>query len=562
MGSIVSDSMMIGLRHIALLLIGLRFGECQRFFNIAGASQVQPGGSVRVTQTNNVLNIRPGSGIIRDNADAPRVTSYKTATADDEERGTNRRILIDQYIPESKQNDEAPVTEEPELEDGGPESVLRQLRKIRKKPSQPSQPTTERSESSPVKSNTRRVNNIFAQRVQRPEFRKTPEIRKTPENRTSPEIRTPPEISERPSPEEHKHSSTIEKLRASRIESSSRREQPSVARSRERPTARFQHPTNSERFRSAQVFNPSNNPLGKAEKPRIQQFDDLSLSSEEEEHQSLQPLSNEFLPTCPDATFSYIIPSPTQCDLYYTCDLGTPSRNECDDGLVFSIDQVKCVPSETEDCKDRPLLQTPKGTGACERKNGVFYNNETCTDFVRCRDDTATHEKCADGLVFDPAQKICAWGDEALRDGCLPEDLLGFKCPNPKLTQAQALEARVQLRFGDHDRHPHPTDCRFFYMCLTTGQPRKAGCGRGKVFDRESGVCKHAKDVPECSEYYQISVQQGPGEKNIQVKADSRILKIQEDIRRQFETSGQARRVSQLLSRARRYLLEDAEPED
>merc|ERR1719435_414955 len=552
---------MIGLRHIALLLIGLRFGECQRFFNIAGASQVQPGGSVRVTPTNNVLNIRPGSGIIRDNADAPRVTSYKTATADDEERGTNRRILIDQYTPEpeSKQNEEAPATEEPELEDGGPESVLRQLRKIRKKPSQP---TTERSESSPVKSNTRRVNNIFAQRVQRPEFRKTLEIGETQEIRKSPEIGKSPEISERPSPEEHKHSSTIEKLRASRIESSSRREQPSVARSRERPTARFQHPSNSERFGSARVFDPSDNPLGDAEKPRIQQFDDLSLSSEEEEHQSLQPLANEFLLTCPDATFSYIIPSPTQCDLYYTCDLGTPSRNECDDGLVFSIDQVKCVPSETEDCKDRPLLQTPKGTGACERKNGVFYNNETCTDFVRCRDDTATHEKCADGLVFDPVQKICAWGDEALRDGCLPEDLLGFKCPNPKLTRAQALEARVQLRFGDHDRHPHPTDCRFFYMCLTTGQPRKAGCGRGKVFDRESGVCKHAKDVPECSEYYQISVQQGPGEKNIQVKTDSRILKIQEDIRRQFETSGQARRVSQLLSRARRYLLEDAEPED
>merc|ERR1719435_606847 len=125
---------MIGLHHIALLLIGLRFGECQRFFNIAGASQIQPGGSVRVTPTNNVLNIRPGSGIIRDNPDAPRVTSYKTATADDEERGTNRRILIDQYTPEpeSKQNEEAPVTEEPELEDGGPESILRQLRKIRR----------------------------------------------------------------------------------------------------------------------------------------------------------------------------------------------------------------------------------------------------------------------------------------------------------------------------------------------------------------------------------------------------------------------------------------------
>ena len=36
-----------------------------------------------------------------------------------------------------------------------------------------------------------------------------------------------------------------------------------------------------------------------------------------------------------------------------------------------------------------------------------------------------------------------------------PEDLLGFRCPNPKLTQEQALLARVHLRFGDHDR------CRF-----------------------------------------------------------------------------------------------------
>merc|ERR1712168_429042 len=336
--SIVSDSMMLGLRHIALLLIGLRFGDCQRFFNIpAGASQGQPGGAVRITPTvNNVLNIRPSSTIVDDNIDDDIATIYNTVEEDEEERGTNRRVLINKFTSESPQRDKAPATEEAEVEDGGPESVLRQLRKIRKKPSEP---TTERSEPSPTKSNTRRVNNIFAQRAQRPDFRKAPEIRKTPE------------IRQRPSPEEHKHASTIEKLRASRIESSSRREQPSVARSRERPSARFQHPSNSERFGGARVFDPSDNPLGDAGKPRIQQFDDLRLSSEEEEHQSLQPLSNEFLPTCPDATFSYIIPSPTQCDLYYTCDLGTPSRNECDDGLVFSIDQVKCVPSELEDCK-------------------------------------------------------------------------------------------------------------------------------------------------------------------------------------------------------------------
>merc|ERR1711970_349740 len=316
MGSTVSDSSMIGLRHVALVLIGLRFGDCQRFFNIPGASQVKPGGSTRVTPTNNkVLNIRPSSGISLDTIDAAIATSFKTAAAgDDEERVTNRRVLIDQFATPAKQRDEAAATvEESDVEDGGPESVLRQLRKIRKTKSQP---TAERSEATPVKSNIRRVNNIFSQRAKKPEVRKSAEIRQN-------------DRATRPSSEDQKLASTLEKLRASRIESSSRREQssgarareqPSVATSRERPSSRFQHPTNTERFSGAQVFNPSNNPLGKAEKPRIQQFDDLSLSSEEEEHQSLQPLANEFLPTCPDATFSYIIPSPTQCDLYYTCD--------------------------------------------------------------------------------------------------------------------------------------------------------------------------------------------------------------------------------------------------
>merc|ERR1712042_160971 len=244
MGSTVSDSNMIGLRHIALVLIGLRFGDCQRFFNIPGASQVKPGGSTRVTPTNNnVLNIRPSSGISIDTIDAAIATSFKTAAGDDEERVTNRRVLIDQFATPAKQRDEAAATEEESnVEDGGPESVLRQLRKIRKTKSQPSQPTAERSEDSPVKSNIKRVNNIFSQRVRKPEVRKSAEIRQN-------------DRATRPSSEDQKLASTLEKLRASRIESSSRREQPSVAReqpsvatSKELPSSRFQHPSNTERF--------------------------------------------------------------------------------------------------------------------------------------------------------------------------------------------------------------------------------------------------------------------------------------------------------------------------
>merc|ERR1712168_1068915 len=227
MGSTVSDSNMIGLRHIALVLIGLRFGDCQRFFNIPGASQVTPGGSSRVKPTNNnVLNIRPSSGISLDTIDTAIATSFKTAAAgDDEEKVTNRRVLIDQFATAAKQHDEtaAATEEESDVEDGGPESVLRQLRKVRKTKSQPSQPTAERSEASSVKSNIRRVNNIFSQRAKKPEVRRSAEVRQN-------------DRATRPSPEEQKLASTIEKLRASRIESSSRREQPSGARAREQPS--------------------------------------------------------------------------------------------------------------------------------------------------------------------------------------------------------------------------------------------------------------------------------------------------------------------------------------
>ena len=38
---------------------------------------------------------------------------------------------------------------------------------------------------------------------------------------------------------------------------------------------------------------------------------------------------------------------------------------------------------------------------------------------IHFRDNNPAFERCAEGLVFDPRQKICAWSDEALRPGCL-----------------------------------------------------------------------------------------------------------------------------------------------
>jgi len=298
-----------------------------------------------------------------------------------------------------------------------------------------------------------------------------------------------------------------------------------------------------------QTYIPELNPLNK-QKTKVQQLPESPDSA------SL-PITQDFLPTCPDATFSYIIPSPIQCDLYYLCEYGIPSKKLCDDGLVFSIEEVKCVAVGKEKCEGRPHLQSPKGSGQCFRRNGIFYTNETCTDYVTCRDNHPSHGQCATGLVFDPEQKICAWADEALRPGCLPEDLLGFRCSNPKLTKEQVLTTRVYLRFGDHDRFADEKDCRFFFMCLATGQPRRAGCGIGKVFDRSTGICRQAKDVPECSDYYgPVSVSK---EQTLaRTKQDSRLLLIQDDLSKQFQNQ---RRLSQGLRFRRFALEEDALPE-
>lgn len=54
-----------------------------------------------------------------------------------------------------------------------------------------------------------------------------------------------------------------------------------------------------------------------------------------------------------------------------------------------------------------------------------------------------------------------------------------------------------RLRFGDHDRFPHPTDCRKFFICLSDGEPRIGGCPFGKVFQPKTGFCDLAKKVPE-----------------------------------------------------------------
>lgn len=65
----------------------------------------------------------------------------------------------------------------------------------------------------------------------------------------------------------------------------------------------------------------------------------------------------------------------------------------------------------------------------------------------------------------------------------------GFSCPAPgEVTNS-----------GTFSRHPHPEDCRKYYICLE-GTPREYGCPIGTVFkigDADgTGNCEDPEDVP------------------------------------------------------------------
>ena len=78
------------------------------------------------------------------------------------------------------------------------------------------------------------------------------------------------------------------------------------------------------------------------------------------------------------------------------------------------------------------------------------------------------------------------------RPGCNADDKYQFTCPHFGLYQ----------RFGDHDRLPHPTDCKFYYACLRNGLPRLLSCQKPQVFNPESGFCDHHENVQGCQGYY------------------------------------------------------------
>jgi len=201
----------------------------------------------------------------------------------------------------------------------------------------------------------------------------------------------------------------------------------------------------------------------------------------------------------PNDDVSYYLPDEEQCDKYLECNIkGELRQHLCPDGFVFDIHQEKCDYPVKVNCTGRDLLQEPQPSVNCSRANGFFAwpANISCQNFWDCREGIAYQQTCPVGVIFDPGLNTCATPDQSSRKECTEgkESFLGFQCPD--------YTPGSLLRFGNHDRLPHPDDCQSYFTCLLTGGPRLANCGRKKVFNNATGQCSNPKDVPGCETYW------------------------------------------------------------
>jgi len=201
----------------------------------------------------------------------------------------------------------------------------------------------------------------------------------------------------------------------------------------------------------------------------------------------------------PQSDVSYYEPDEEQCDKYLECNIkGEIREHFCPDGFAFEPANSKCDYPVKVNCTTRPKLQEPQPSVNCSRANGFFAwpANISCQSFWDCRGGTAYLQTCPTGVIFDPQLATCATPDQSSRVECTTgeDSFLGFKCPS--------YTPDSKLRFGNHDRLPHPDNCQEYFTCLRTGGPRLATCGRKMVFNPESAQCGDPKGVPGCEDYW------------------------------------------------------------
>ncbi|XP_046468137.1 uncharacterized protein [Neodiprion pinetum] len=242
----------------------------------------------------------------------------------------------------------------------------------------------------------------------------------------------------------------------------------------------------------------------------------------------------------------YSLPDSAYCDKYFVCKDGVLTERFCPDGLGF-VPYAGCKPLHQVECGPRNQLQTPLGTGKCQRLNGVFSAPEGCGRFYKCYQGFAQPDACPKGQMFDDVRVQCRYPTSAELSVCTPiwypetattqapavsvvpvvpvapvapvipavpssemqtvtflpagYNLEGLEIivPDPNLYKCPANDA---YPFGAHSRHPIAGNCKFFLLCQSDGVKKIAGCPDGLGFNPKSSLCEDSRNIPGCVYYY------------------------------------------------------------
>lgn len=191
-------------------------------------------------------------------------------------------------------------------------------------------------------------------------------------------------------------------------------------------------------------------------------------------------------------------PDEAQCDKYWACDAGVATQKLCANGLAFANTDPdhlteNCDYLHNVKCGRRTQLEPPISSLNCPRLYGIFPGEGDCKTFFTCWDGAANRYECPPGLGYDREKRVCMWADKVKE--CQAQEIgNGFVCP-----------ANSPTFRGTFTRHPHPEDCRLYYVCIS-GVAREYGCPIGTVFqigaDDQSGQCAKPKFTPGCEDYY------------------------------------------------------------
>ncbi|KZC07073.1 putative chitinase 3, partial [Dufourea novaeangliae] len=172
---------------------------------------------------------------------------------------------------------------------------------------------------------------------------------------------------------------------------------------------------------------------------------------------------------CSTFTDGHRWPHPIHCQNYHTCENGRKLTQQCDDGMLFDREKLRCDLAVNVKCKKTKFECPAAGSGSIVR-----YPHEcSCAKYYDCSEGNLVVKLCPSNMLFDRTLLNCVQKQSA--------DCVGKLLPNgcPSM-------GTIEL--------PHEYNCHQYYMCVD-GVQSVQNCKNGLNFDKVKGMCTWWNEV-------------------------------------------------------------------